>query len=76
VDVAAPGKDVYTTTWCDSRYVPGQPIKCSSYANAYGYSFGTSMAAPHVAGLAGLIFSKGGTKVIPRGGPPPRSAAG
>jgi thermitase len=60
VDVAAPGKDIYTTTWCDSRYVPGKPIKCSSYANAYDYAFGTSMAAPHVSGLAGLIFSKGG----------------
>jgi subtilisin family serine protease len=61
VDVAAPGKDISTTTWCDSRYVPGKPIKCNSYENAYtDKAFGTSMAAPHVSALAGLIFSKGG----------------
>jgi len=39
VDVAAPGEYIYST-------VPG---------NKYGYKSGTSMATPHVAGLAGLI---------------------
>jgi subtilisin family serine protease len=41
--VAAPGKDIYSTT------------RAGTYANYWG----TSMAAPHVSGLAGLIFSKG-----------------
>ncbi len=40
VDVAAPGKKIYST-------IPG----------GYGYKSGTSMACPHVSGLAGLIWS-------------------
>ena len=41
VDVAAPGSSIYAT-------MPD---------NLYGYKSGTSMASPHVAGLAGLLFS-------------------
>jgi thermitase len=41
VDVAAPGVDIYST-------LPG---------NKYGYKSGTSMAAAHVSGLAGLLFA-------------------
>ena len=41
VDVAAPGDYIYSC-------VPGAQ---------YGYKFGTSMASPHVAGLAALVFS-------------------
>jgi len=41
VDVAAPGQEIYST-------LPN---------NSYGYASGTSMATPHVAGLAALIKS-------------------
>ncbi len=41
VDVAAPGVDIYST-------LPD---------NKYGYKSGTSMAAAHVSGLAGLLFA-------------------
>lgn len=43
VDVMAPGHDIYSTA--------------STYNNSYGYLSGTSMAAPMVSGLAGLILS-------------------
>ena len=41
VDIAAPGKDIYST-------IPN---------NSYGTKSGTSMATPHVTGVAGLIAS-------------------
>jgi thermitase len=41
VDVAAPGLNIYSTLKYDS----------------YGYKSGTSMASPHVAGLATLVFT-------------------
>ncbi len=42
VEVAAPGVDVYSTWWDD----------------IYMYASGTSMSAPHVAGVAALIWSQ------------------
>lgn len=44
LDVMAPGEDIYSTI-------------SDGYA-AYGYKSGTSMAAPHVAGLAALILER------------------
>ena len=41
VDVAAPGSSIFSTL----------------RENAYGYKSGTSMASPHVAGLAALVFT-------------------
>ncbi len=54
VDVAAPGKGIYSTT--GGFYWPWT----QRYEGRYESWDGTSMAAPHVSGLAGLIFSKGG----------------
>jgi thermitase len=50
VDVAAPGVSILSTM-----------ISSGVYSNSSGYGLlsGTSMAAPHVAGLAGLLASKG-----------------
>jgi thermitase len=50
VDVAAPGDTIYSTI------IPRVSKKTTTY---YGYMSGTSMSAPHVAGLAGLIWSTG-----------------
>jgi len=41
VELAAPGVNIYSTTW----------------DNSYGYMSGTSMACPHAAGVAALIWS-------------------
>jgi thermitase len=57
VDVAAPGKGIYSTT--GSFYWHWT----QAYVGTYASWDGTSMAAPHVSGLAGLIFSKGGFMV-------------
>lgn len=45
VDIVAPGG------------IPGEAQVYSCYANGYGGMSGTSMATPHVSGVAGLIFA-------------------
>ena len=53
IDVAAPGKDVFTTM---PTYMV--TLNYAGFSMNYDELFGTSMACPHVAGLAGLILSK------------------
>ena len=59
MDVAAPGLDIYST-------YPNHPFKTQQTLgrqNHYDYGYGTSLASPHVAGLAALAWStpNGGT---------------
>ncbi len=57
VDVAAPGKNILSTTPTFASTCMPNPCYQKNYDGTFS---GTSMAAPHVSGLAGLIFSKDG----------------
>jgi subtilisin family serine protease len=53
VDVAAPGVDILST---QPPFLSAAICAQSSFVN-YDFCSGTSMSAPHVAGLAGLLYS-------------------
>ncbi|MGH2404817.1 MAG: S8 family peptidase [bacterium] len=54
VDVAAPGVSILST-------MPNNPVTLNSYGYQQNYDYlnGTSMATPHVAGLAALVWARG-----------------
>ena len=68
VDIAAPGSNILSTyplSKCEEAGVPGE-------TGCYSWLSGTSMATPHVAGAAALIWSRGDVTTNAAGG---RSAA-
>ncbi|OGZ45533.1 MAG: hypothetical protein A3C84_04205 [Candidatus Ryanbacteria bacterium RIFCSPHIGHO2_02_FULL_48_12] len=60
VDLAAPGVSVYSTWNDNTSYSNPQPV-CNTSGDCYKYGSGTSMASPHVAGVAALVIAKGVT---------------
>jgi subtilisin family serine protease len=51
IDVAAPGVDIFTT---------GPGVGTDGIGHNYGFATGTSLAAPHVAGLVALYIAANG----------------
>ena len=50
VDICAPGEDVFST-------VPGDVVWAFEFSGGYGEMSGTSMAAPIVSGIAGMVWA-------------------
>ncbi len=60
VELAAPGVSVYSTWNNNTSYSNPQPV-CNASGDCYKYGSGTSMASPHVAGVAALVIATGVT---------------
>ena len=60
LELVAPGVSVLST-WNDSTSLSGTQPLCVDGVCYYKYGTGTSMAAPHVAGVAALLVAKGTT---------------
>jgi len=59
VELAAPGVSVYSTWNDNTSYSNPQPV--CVLGDCYKYGSGTSMASPHVAGVAALVIKTGVT---------------
>ncbi|PIR46458.1 MAG: hypothetical protein COV07_04125 [Candidatus Vogelbacteria bacterium CG10_big_fil_rev_8_21_14_0_10_45_14] len=58
VELVAPGESVYSTWNDSSSYSNPQPV-CGVLEGCYKYGSGTSMATPHVTGVAALLIGSG-----------------
>ncbi|MFD0976513.1 S8 family peptidase [Salinimicrobium gaetbulicola] len=63
VDLAAPGGD-FDLVYSDGSVYPYDMV-WSTISNGWGYSAGTSMAAPHASGVAALIIAGNGGQMAP-----------